>query len=90
MGGKTKKIEADVVIAGTGPGGCAIAKHLSKKGKKVVLLEKGGDNTLLFGTPLGIYLKMEKLKFLRILTILSFLILSLNSYCLVYVFTKAS
>ena len=56
MSDKTKKIEADVVIAGTGPGGCAIAKHLSKKGKKVVMLEKGGDNTLLFGTPLGIYL----------------------------------
>ncbi len=60
MGSKTKIIEADVVIAGTGPGGCAVAKHLSKKGKKVVMLEKGGDNTFLFGTVLGIYLKMEK------------------------------
>ncbi len=60
MGRKVKKLEADVVIAGTGPGGCAIAKHLAEKGKRVIMLEKGGDNTFLFGTPLGIYLKMEK------------------------------
>jgi len=37
MAGNIKKLEADVVIAGSGPGGCAIAKELSKKEKKVIL-----------------------------------------------------
>ncbi len=46
-------IQADVVIAGSGPGGATMARELSKKGKKVVLCEAGkyhqrlGQNTLM-------------------------------------------
>ncbi len=34
-------IQADVVIAGSGPGGATMARELSKKGKKVILCEAG-------------------------------------------------
>ena len=46
-------IQADVVIAGSGPGGATMARELSKKGKKVVLCEAGkyhqrlGSNTFM-------------------------------------------
>jgi choline dehydrogenase-like flavoprotein len=34
-------IQADVVIAGSGPGGATMARELSRKGKKVILCEAG-------------------------------------------------
>ncbi len=34
-------MQADVVIAGSGPGGATMARELSKKGKKVILCEAG-------------------------------------------------
>jgi choline dehydrogenase-like flavoprotein len=37
--GNTK--QADVVIAGSGPGGATVARELSKAGKKVIICEKG-------------------------------------------------
>lgn len=60
MRDKSIRIDADVVIAGAGPGGCTLAKELSKKGKKVVLIERGNDRSLLPGTPLELYAHMEK------------------------------
>ena len=57
---RIKKLEADVVIAGGGPGGCTVARELSMKGKRVVLLEQGGDSKFLLGTPFGILLRLEK------------------------------
>ncbi len=54
-----KRFEADVVIAGGGPGGCALANDLSKKGKKVILLEKGRDDKFLYGTPFATLLNCE-------------------------------
>ncbi|NOQ43921.1 MAG: FAD-binding protein, partial [Dehalococcoidia bacterium] len=60
VAGKVKQLEADVVIAGSGPGGCAIAKELSKKGKKVILIEKGRDDDRFNGNGLGVFLRMEK------------------------------
>jgi len=57
---KTRKLETDVVIAGGGPGGCTIAKELSKKGKRVILIEKGGSSNLFLGHPLGVLLRLEK------------------------------
>lgn len=49
-----KELQADVVIAGGGPGGCVLAKDLTKKGKKVILIEQGGNDTKFFGTPVGL------------------------------------
>ena len=36
-----KRIDADYVIAGSGPGGASVAKVLAASGKKVIILEKG-------------------------------------------------
>ncbi len=56
MGNEVKRLEADVVIAGGGPGGCVLAKDLSVKGKKAILVEQGGNNTRFFGNPVGMFL----------------------------------
>ena len=37
-------LEADVAIAGAGPGGIVLALELSKKGRKVLLIEGGGSD----------------------------------------------
>jgi len=60
MTGKCTVLDADVVIAGAGPGGCTLARELSKKGKKVVLIEQGTYSKRFFGSPLGILYRMEK------------------------------
>lgn len=38
---KTIRKKADVVVAGSGPGGATVARGLARAGKKVLLLEKG-------------------------------------------------
>jgi len=43
----------DVIIVGGGPCGCVMAKDLTKAGKKVILIEKGGHNLKGIGTMLG-------------------------------------
>ena len=50
-----KKFSADVVIVGSGPGGATVARELCKKGKKVLILERGYDhrNRFYYGTYLG-------------------------------------
>lgn len=60
MADKAKSLNADVVIAGAGAGGCTLARELSKKGKKVVLIEQGTHSKAFFGNPLGIVYRMEK------------------------------
>ena len=40
-----KRIETEVVIVGSGTGGATLAKELSKRGKKVILIEKGKRET---------------------------------------------
>ena len=60
MSDKSLILDADVVIAGAGPGGCTLARELSRKGKKVVLIEQGTYSRSFFGNPLGIISRMEK------------------------------
>jgi len=50
---QVKKMEADVVIAGGGPGGCVLAKDLTKQGKKVILVEQGRNDFKGFGSLRG-------------------------------------
>jgi choline dehydrogenase-like flavoprotein len=60
MTDKINKLEADVVIAGGGPGGCTVARELSRRGKKVILIEKGGDDDRMLGNGIGVLLRLEK------------------------------
>lgn len=41
--GDIQKMKADFVVVGTGPGGSTVARDLTLKGKKVILLEWGRD-----------------------------------------------
>jgi choline dehydrogenase-like flavoprotein len=41
MKGQTRKLETDVVVVGSGPGGASVAQDLAKRGKKIVILERG-------------------------------------------------
>lgn len=57
-----KRMEADVVVIGSGPGGATTARDLSRLGKKVVILERGGDHQFI-GNFLGTALMAERLGF---------------------------
>jgi choline dehydrogenase-like flavoprotein len=48
-------IQAEVIVVGSGPGGASVARELAKKGKKVLLLERGIDHRprSYYGTYLG-------------------------------------
>jgi len=46
-------METDIVVIGTGPGGATVARELAKRGKGVVLLEKGKARDWSVGTPLA-------------------------------------
>lgn len=38
------RVETEVVVAGSGPGGATVARELARRGRKVVLLERGSWN----------------------------------------------
>jgi len=38
--------EHDVIVVGSGPGGATVARELSRRGKRVLILERGGNGTL--------------------------------------------
>jgi len=59
-----KKMETDVVVAGAGPGGCTVARELSKKGIKVILIDKGVYSKMFYGSLLAPIRYMEKYGFL--------------------------
>ena len=59
MSKKVKKLDADIVIAGGGPGGCEIAKHFARKGKRVILVEKRAYSKRFLGTPLGAFTRLD-------------------------------
>ncbi len=45
-----KRMETDVVIAGSGPGGGTLARELTRRGKNVVIVERGGWQNWPLGT----------------------------------------
>ena len=50
-----KLIDTDVIVVGSGPGGATVARELARRGRKVLLLERGYDHRSKFyyGTYLG-------------------------------------
>jgi len=44
MKGDVRKLETDVVVVGSGPGGASVALDLAKQGKKVLILERGKNH----------------------------------------------
>ena len=55
-------LEADVVVAGSGPGGATVARQLARAGRRVTLLERGKDHRRKFyyGTYLGALLYTDR------------------------------
>lgn len=56
-------LSADVIVVGSGPGGATLSRELSKRGKKVLLLESGGDHRgrFYYGTYAGAMLYSKRL-----------------------------
>lgn len=65
----TAELSAEYIIAGTGPGGAALARALARKGKSLLLFERGADHRgrLYYGTYLGplLYCDRASLLFTR-------------------------
>jgi choline dehydrogenase-like flavoprotein len=64
----SKKIDlsAEVIVVGSGPGGATVARELSRKGKDVLILERGYDyrNKIYYGTYLGAMRYSERMSLL--------------------------
>ena len=58
--------QADVIVVGSGPGGATVARELSRKGKKVLILERGYDHRdkFYYGTYLGALKYSERMALL--------------------------
>ena len=58
--------QTEVVVVGSGPGGAAVARQLSRAGRQVVLLERGRDyrRKVYYGTYLGAILYSDRYSFL--------------------------
>jgi len=63
---KELSLYADVIIVGSGPGGATVAREMSKKGKRVLILERGADhrNRFYYGTYPGALIYAEKMSML--------------------------
>jgi len=42
--GQARKLQTDVVVVGSGPGGATVARGLAKRGRKVTILERGRNH----------------------------------------------
>ena len=38
---QTSRLQTDVVVVGSGPGGATVARELAKRGRNVIILERG-------------------------------------------------
>ncbi len=58
----TLLLDADVVVVGSGPGGATVARELVRRGRRVLLLERGADERRRFyyGTYLGALLYTDR------------------------------
>jgi choline dehydrogenase-like flavoprotein len=56
------QFQADVIVAGSGPGGATLSRELARQGKKVLLLERGADHRprSYYGTYLGALLYSDR------------------------------
>ena len=56
------RIEADVIVVGSGPGGATLTRELTKRGRRVLLLERGADHRPRpwYGTYLGAVLYTDR------------------------------
>jgi choline dehydrogenase-like flavoprotein len=61
MSEPARTMQADVVIAGSGPGGATMARELSKKGKKVILCEAGKNHKHLGTSSVALLGMMDKM-----------------------------
>jgi choline dehydrogenase-like flavoprotein len=59
-------ISADVIVVGSGPGGATVARELTRKGKNVLILERGYDHRdrFYYGTYLGALLYSDRMSLL--------------------------
>lgn len=57
-----KMISADVIVVGSGPGGASLARDLARRGKRVLILERGIDHRprSYYGTYLGALLYSDR------------------------------
>ena len=55
------RLDADVIVVGSGPGGATLTRELTKRGRRVLLLERGADHRPRpwYGTYLGAVLYTE-------------------------------
>src|SRR5512141_3152366 len=62
----TISLAADVIVVGSGPGGSTVARELSRRGKRGLLLERGGDYRArsFYGTYLGALMYADRMSLL--------------------------